>query len=204
MRLYEALARHDLAGALAEARTLDALTKECFHLAGHGASDLAPGRKDKDISTVERVRLVRNFLRGTVEPAIAAAAAAGCPPSDSSALNVPIEYQMGANAPARTVAAVLAAHFSDANVFFVGPAVKNKMWYPARPDLRHCHFVEKYSSLYTANKKHTEALYFDHLAPLFGHDVRVAPKLRKDLADSIIQVLGQEKFGDNEKASEKY
>jgi hypothetical protein len=184
---------------------LDADTRQCFALAAGGAVDLAPGRKDADIPTVERVRLVRAYLRGAVAAALAAAAPAGCPSADSADLNVAVEYQMGANTRARTVATVLLTEFAEANVFMVGPAHKNKVRFASRPDLHHALFIEKYASLYTANKKHTRALYFDHIAPLFGHDTRAVPrKYQTDFADCVIQVLGFLQFGDPERAAEYF
>lgn len=186
-------------------RALDAETRACFHVAAGAAVDLVPQKKDKDIPTVERVRAVKEYLEGPVAAALAAAAADGCPGGGTRALHVAVEFQMGVNAPARTVAAVLVAHYARADVFLVGPALKNKLWYPARPDIRHCFFVERYAKLYDANKAHAKALYFDHIAPLFGHsDYGVPPPLRKDFADSVVQVLGFLAFGDLEKAAEKF
>lgn len=207
--LAAAVRAGDAAGALAHAKALDAETRAAFHLAAGGAADLVPGVKDFDIPTVARVRAAVAFLETTVAAGLAAAAADGCPGRGSPRLNVAVEFQMGANAPARTVAAVLVAHFHAARVFFVGPAFKNKLWYAARPDLRHCHFVERYKSLYVANKNHTKELYFDHVGPAFGHDegavVRAIPaRLRKDFADSIMQVLGFRAFGDAKKAAEMF
>jgi hypothetical protein len=207
--LAAAVRAGDAPGALAIAREMDAETRGYLHLAAGGAVDLVPGKKDKDIPTVERIGAAIAYLRGTVACALAAAAADGCPPPDSPDLNVAVEFQMGPNAPARTIAVVLLTYFSDANTFMVGPAYKNKLWYPSRPDLRHCFFVERYSSLYTANKNHSKELYFDHLAPTFGHDrggalEGVPVRLRKDFADCVTQVLGFLAYGDLEKAAEKF
>lgn len=207
--LAAAVKAGDAPGALALAQEMDAETREYLHLAAGGAVDLVPGKKDKDIPTVERIGAAMAYLRGTVASALAAAAADGCPPPDSRHLNVAVEFQMGSNAPARTIAVILLTHFSDANTFMVGPAYKNKLWYPSRPDLRHCHFVERYSSLYTANKNHSKELYFDHISPTFGHDQGsalegVPVRLRKDFADCVTQVLGFLAFGDLEKAAEKF
>lgn len=199
----------DLAAMTKAAAAADAATRDCFLLAGGGAVDLVPGKKDRDIPTVERVRAAVAYLEGPVAEALAAAAADGCPPADSPRLNVPVEFQMGPNAPARTIATVLLTHYARANVFLVGPAYKNKLWYPARPDLRHCHFVEKYSTLYTANKNHAKELYFDHIAKVYGHDkgkvlAKIPTKLRKDFSDTVVQVLGFRAFGDIERAAEKF
>lgn len=195
----------DVPGALALARELDTETREYLHLAAGGAADLVPGKKDKDISTVERIGAAMAYLRGTVARALQAAAADGCPAPNSSDLNVAVEFQMGPNAPARTIAVVLLTHFSDANTFVVGPAYKNMLWYPSRPDLRHCFFVERYATLYTANKNHSKELYFDHIGPTFGHAPQDVPVcFRKDFADCVTQVLGFLAYGNPEKAAEKF
>lgn len=196
-------------GALALARELDAETLGCFHLAGGAAADLVPGKKDQAIPTVERVGATVAYVRGPVAALLADAAADGCPAFDSPALNVAVEFQMGANAPARTVATVLLTHYADAHTFLVGPAYKNKLWYSSAPKIRHCYYAERYQSLYTANKNHSKDLYFDHLCPAFGHDrggalARVPRRLRKDFADCITQVLGFLAYGDLENAAEKF
>jgi hypothetical protein len=199
-------AASDAQAAAAALSDLDAETRACLHLAGCGAADLVPGVKDEDIPAVARVRAVLAYLRGPVAKALAAAAADGCPPGDSPQLHVAVEYQMGANSPARMVATVLVAHYAAANVFMVGPAFKNKLWFPSRPDLRVCHFIEKRKTLYAANKGHSRALYFEHLGPLFGHTAAagIPVRLRKDFADSVAQVLGLLAFGDLAGAPDKF
>lgn len=202
-----AVGRGDVEGATAIVESLDEETRQCFVLAAGGAADLVPGKKDKEIPTMERVRAVKNHLNDIVVPALADAA--GFPAAGDNRLNVAVEFQMGANAHARTVAVVLLTHFSEANTFMVGPGYKNKLWYPSRPDIRHCFFIERYSTLYSANKEHAKVLYFDHVAPSFGHDksqamTNVPARLRKDFADSVMQVLGFRAFGDIEKAAEKF
>ena len=184
-------------------REIDTTTRECFFLAGGGAADLVPGKADKEIPTVERIRAVKSYIEGPVAAVLEAAE--GCPPPDSPHLNVAVEFQMGPNAPARTVATVLLSHYSRANIFLVGPAYKNKMWYPSRPDLRHCFYVERYSKLYDANKAHARDLYFKHIAPIFGHNTgRIPVKYQKDFADTVIQILGFLAYGDIENAAEKF
>ena len=168
---------------------LDRESRGLCHLAAGGVVDLCPGRAQKEIGTVERVKALVAFLEGTVAPALAAAA--GCPPPSSPALKVAVEYQMVPNEQARKVAVALVTHYAAAGVFLVGPALKNTVAPRGRPDLHHAAFVEKYRSRYTANKRHAEALYHDYVAPLFGHRVEGVPRERRaDFADSVLQVLG--------------
>lgn len=185
---------------------LDAATRAAFHLAAGGAADLAPGRPDSEIPTVGRVRALQAYLRGPVRAALAAAGADGCPPPTSPALRVAIEFQMGANARARTVAAALVAEYSAASVCLVGPSLKNRVSFPGRPDLAHSRFVEKAGAAYAANKNHTKAVYLGYLAPLFGHR-RPEGLLRRheaDFSDSVMQVLGLLGWGDLAAAEGRY
>ncbi|GFR88322.1 hypothetical protein ElyMa_002514500 [Elysia marginata] len=189
-------------------QALNSETREGLYLAAGAAVDLVPEKKNKEIPTVERVGAAVEYLRGPVAKALEAAAADGCPAWDSPELNVVVEFQMGANAPARAITIVLLTHFAGAHTFLVGPAYKNKLWYRSRPDLKHCHFIERYKSLYTANKNHAKALYFDHIGPLFDHRVdvlhSVPSRLRKDFADCVLQVLGFLAYGDLEKAAKNF
>jgi hypothetical protein len=181
------------------------LLRACFHLAAGGAADLIPGKKSREVSTVERVRAVLAHLEGPVARALARAAPAGCPPGDDPRLNVAVEFQMGANVPARVVATALLTHYAKARVFMVGPSFKNKLWYACRPDLRHGLFLERYQSRYTANKNHSKRLYYDHVAPLFGHSAAEAIplRLRADFADCVLQVLAFRAFGGDPENAQK-
>ena len=176
-----------------------ATTGPLFELAAGGACDLTPGRPDRSVSTVERVRAVQRYLRDEVYPQLSHV---GHTPA-SPALKVAVEFQMGVNAHSRVVATTLVAAFCDANVFFVGPSLKNRLKVLSRPDLDHHHFLEKYQTTYAANKAHAAALYFDCIAPAFGHDVKKIPKkFHKDFADSVLQVLGFLCFAGSEKNAE--
>jgi len=177
-------------------------TREAFHVAGGGATDLCPGVKNAQIPTVARVRALKKYLQGPVAAALGAAGVEAGP-----RLSVLVEFQLGANAPARTVAAALVMHYAEADVCLVGPALKNKVDVFGGPELQHYHFVEKYSSLYYANKQHTKAMYFGYLLPLFGHSPPlIPPGMKGDYADAIMQVLGflQHKPGKSAKKHNEY
>lgn len=186
-------------------KEIDEETKEFVCLFAGSAVDLIPDKKNNNIPTVERTKAAMKFLKGTVEDAIKNAEKYGCPQYGSPELNVAIEFQMGPNASARTIAIVLLTHYTDSNTFLVGPAYKNKLWYTSRPDLRHCYFIEKYKTLYAANKNHSKHLYFDHISKIFEHDTKNIPvRLRKDFADCVMQVLGFLSYGDLENAAKKF
>lgn len=165
-----------------------------FHLAAGGTADLVPGVDNRKIPTVRRTRALKKYLREVVLPALAAAE--GCPGPDDPALNVIVEFQMGANAKSRIVAHDLVYAFAGANVFHLDAHLKNRVRFADRRDLDHCMFLERYSSSYNANKAHAAAAYFDHLAPLFRHPTLPTVKHKKDFADTVMQVLGYLYFGD--------
>lgn len=154
-----------------------------------GAADLVPGIKDKNIPGIERVRALKRYVDAAVWPALEASGA----PDDAS-LRVAIEFQLGANFHARAVATALVTIFVDCSVFFVGPAHKNRVSVSARPDLAHCYFVEKHTSLYAANKAHAKAL-LEVVEEAFPFTLGIPKALRKDFADALLQVLAFRKFG---------
>lgn len=185
---------------------LGAALRAAFHLAAGGAADLAPGQPDAAVPTVARIRALQAYLRGPVRAALAAARAEGCPAPESPALHVAVEYQMGANARARTVAAALVAEYSAASVCLVGPSLKNRVAFPGRPDLAHARFVEKAGTPYAANKNHTKAVYLGYLAPLYGHrrPEALARRHEADFSDSVMQALGLLGWGDLAAAGGRY
>ncbi len=194
----------DLASAEAVAAELDRDLAGGYYLAGGGAVDLAPGVPDSKIRTVDRVMRLTAYLRDVVGPTVAAAAERGCPPVGPD-LDVAVEWQMGPNSKSRIIAHALLAVYASANVFFVGPALKNKLRFPSRPDLDHCLFVERYASTYTANKKHAIAVNTTFIAPLFRHPPLDIPRaMAGDFADSVLQILGILVHGDLDRAALMY
>ena len=175
--------------------------RESVRFVAGQVKDLFPGRPDKSIKTIERVRAVKKFVKNCVIPVINAASQEGCPSTSAPELNVVIEFQFGANAKSRLVKYVLITIFSECNVFIVGPSLKNKVWFPEDIKSKQCFFLEKYAKPYGANKAH--ALYcFEHLEKLFKWDVPTldSPQFKKDLADSCMQVIGFLKYGKQENA----
>jgi len=202
----EAGARKDgpaLGAALAE---LEGATRGALTLVDGEARDLAPGRKDKEIHTVNRVELVLDYLEARVYPALKAAEALGCPSRGSGRLRVAIEYQMGPNSPARVVQVALVGAFVRDVVFIMGPALKNKLRFPSRPDLDYCRFMERYARPYDANKAHTVAVY-KYLESLFDFApvmARIPAGLKKDQADSAVQLVAFILHGDLERSRNMY
>lgn len=189
-RATEAAERGDMrqaAALAAEARAaVDALsceTARLLTLADGATVDLFPGRRDSDISTVERLRAVSRYVRDRVLPA------ARLHVPEGERMRVIIEYQMGHNARARAVSAALVTLFAEHDVALVGPTLKNKV--AVCESGRYANFAERYSTLYGANKAHAK-YNFERVEETFGSRIPAMspPSLRGHVADSFMQVLG--------------
>jgi hypothetical protein len=168
---------------------LNTETKALIHLADGAVVDLFPGRPDKSIHTVERIRGLTTYVETRIRPTVEKWVPRG------KTLSVPVEFQMGPNAPARIVAASLITQFQDYNVFIVGPSLKNKVYFTEEG--KYCYFVAKYKTLYTASKAHAK-YNFEQLEKMFG--TQIAPTkpaaARGHIADGVMQILGHIIFGD--------
>jgi hypothetical protein len=176
-------------------RALEALDKEVggfLKIADGETVDLFPGRPDDDVGTVERIKAVSKYIRERVRPSVAARV----PPSER--LRIVIEFQMGQNSRARTVASALVALFADDDVIIVGPSLKNKVF--VCEEGRYGNFASKYAAAYGANKAHAK-FNFAVLEAAFGTEIpETKPKsLRGHIADSFMQVLGYLIYGPDEK-----
>lgn len=193
----------DLAAVQGRLSRLEVALQATFRLAAGGAVDLVPGTPDRKIPTVARVRRLMEFLDATVEPALKAAQADGCP-AVGPELHVAVEWQMGANAHSRVIAHALIARYAIANVFMVAPTLKNKLRFGSRPDLDHCMYVERYTGRYVANKEHSKAAYA-YVRRLFAHrGAAVSKKMEADFADCVLQVMGVLLHGDVGRAHQKF
>lgn len=175
---------------------LDAATSRLITIADGAVCDLAPGRPDAQVSTVERLRAVAAYVADRIRPAIGRAGIA------DGELSVIIEYQMGPNARARAVAAGLVALFATDNVIIVGPSLKNKVSTCAEG--RYAVFAQRYSNSYGANKAHA-AFNFAQIEARFGTAIPPTKPLsrRGHIADSFMQVIGHLLFGADEKDAAK-
>ncbi len=177
-----------LAALAKEVAALDAQTRRLVRVAAGETVDLFPGRKDGDIRTPERLKAVARFVEDRVKP-LAARLAGG-----ADRFDVAIEFQMGANARTRAVAAGLVALFFRNRTFFVGPSLKGRIC--LGPGLHHGDFCEKYASSYTASKKHALA-NFKKLETMFCSELPTMSDDKKGhIADSVLQVLAHQRYGD--------
>ena len=197
---------------------LDAETRSVIELLDGDVVDLAPGRADADVGTVDRLRAVASYIDRRVRPALANALsntlgqnALGQNALGQNALGqnailqnailqnaiVVIEYQMGPNARARAVAAALVALFAAERVIIVGPSLKNRI--ATCEAGRYGHFLQRYSGSYGANKAHA-AFNFKVLEGAFGSAIPPTTAARRGhIADSCMQVLGHIIHGASEK-----
>jgi hypothetical protein len=177
---------------------LDAETRSVIELLDGDVVDLAPGRADADVGTVDRLRAVAAYIDRRVRPALANAL--GQRQMQNALMQnaiVVIEYQMGPNARARAVAAALVALFAAERVIIVGPSLKNRI--ATCEAGRYGHFLQRYSGSYGANKAHA-AFNFKVLEGAFGSAIPPTTAARRGhIADSCMQVLGHIIHGASEK-----
>lgn len=172
------------AAFVAACRKLSDDTRSCIKIVACDCADLAPGVPDKDIPTLDRIRLLVKYLTDIVQPQVAL----WCPSSTKPV--VVIEHQMGANCKSRTIVDAIIAYYAilDYGIIEVGPSVKNSAISPHLCD--YAAYSSKYKTLYTANKEHSKDCFrwvvknftctlFDDRNSSIGH-----------IADSFLQVLG--------------
>lgn len=190
IKLWEDLAKAvDGKLSVREIKALDKESKKFVVFADGEVKDLFPGRPDASIHTVERIKALADYVNDRILPSIAQHATS--PPE------VVVEFQMGPNAPARTIAAAIIALFHKSKVYIVGPTLKNKMWFCEKG--KYCYFVQKYKTTYCANKAHA-AFNFSYLETLFGTKIPSTKptNLRGHIADSVMQVFGHLRYGNDE------
>lgn len=176
-------------------RALDAETSALVRIVDGEMADLFPGRADKDISTIERLRAVARYVTGRIRPAIAAVPA-------GERLRVVVEFQMGPNAKARAVAAALVTLFAEEDIIIVGPALKNKI--ATCEAGRYCYFAERYATSYSANKAHS-VFNFAQIEKVFGTSIPESTRAQRGhIADSFMQVIGYLVHGPDEKTAALY
>lgn len=158
---------------------IDNNTKYAITILSGDCVDLIPNIANKDIDTVERIKLVSSYVKQSVLPLIE-----HIPISDVSVL---VEFQMSHNTQSKVVSIALLALFSDYELCLVNPSLKNKLYFT---DVgKYSNFAEKYKTRYDANKKH--ALYnFMEYERVFEQSINISKTLKGHIADSFMQILG--------------
>lgn len=176
---------------------LDIETRAFVTIVDGATVDFFPGRADKTISTVERIRAVSQYIGRRIKPAVAASVPA------NEKLWVVVEFQAGFNAPSRAVEHTIIALFAEEKTFIVGPLLKNMI--ATCEAGKYCYFAEKYSTSYGANKAHA-IFNFARFEKVFG--TKIGPmkpqSLRGHVADSFMQIIGHIVHGDDEKAESMF
>lgn len=158
---------------------IDSNTNDIIQIITCNCIDLIPGIANKDINTVERVKIVSNYTKNEIYPLISEI------PKDD--LNVLIEFQMSHNTQSKIVSIALLSLFSDYNLFLVNPSLKNKLNFTENG--KYCYFMEKYKNSYDANKKH--ALYnYKEFERIFDQTTNISDKLKGHIADAFMQIFG--------------
>lgn len=148
-----------------------------------GCIDLAPNTSDKDISTISRVRLVVEYIKECIVPELKNI--------EKDELVVLVEYQMSSNDKSRCVSTVLLTLFYDYKIFLVPPTYKNKIY--LKKENIHNKFIQKYSNMYTANKKHALQGLLDY-EEIFNNPIDLPMGLKGHVADAFMQIFGYIKF----------
>jgi len=163
---------------------LELKSRNLIRIVDGETTDLCPGIPDKNINTVSRIRAVVNHIRNRIGPSLTKHIPAGAPK-----LKVLVEFQMGQNPSARSVASAIVAMFVDDDVTIIGPSLKNSIW--LSPAGHYGLFAEKYKTSYSANKAHAK-YNFELAEKLFGTNIPITKPaaLRGHIADSFMQVLG--------------
>lgn len=147
--------------------------------------DILPNKKVKDVEIIERSAMLKSAIQKVnqiVQEKI---------PSGES-ITVCIEYQMNVNDKSRTVYSQLIYEYAtqeQCTIRIMKPLLKNTIYFS--PELQYCHIVQKYNSVYCANKQHA-ALNFLYFINTFGYTEMIKSIKKKnidDIADTFMQVM---------------
>ena len=160
----------------------------------YDVKDLIPGKKVKDTDIIERSNSLKNYmteLKIIVNKTILE--------KNINKIYILIEYQLSSNYNANAIYNQIIYEFSEPNsdlyvIIIMNPSYKNKIYF--NKELRHSHFIQKYSNNYLANKNHTKSnfLYFLKLFNLNHVLENIKSKNIDDLADSFMQIFAFIKF----------
>lgn len=147
--------------------------------------DILPSKKVKDVDIIERSSMLKSAIQ-TVNQIVAEKV------SPNEPITVCIEYQMNVNDKSRTVYSQLVYEYSNLDqytIMIMKPLVKNTIYFA--PHLQYGCIVEKYNSIYRANKQHS-TLNFLYFIDVFGHHEKIKHIKKKnidDIADTFMQVI---------------
>lgn len=150
--------------------------------------DLIPGNKVSDISVVDRTHRLYNYMNGIFDAKLY--------PYKPEEMTFLLEYQMGPNVKSNVISSQILYHISryrnrtGSNIVLVGPSLKNKIMIGGY-DSHYSNFVNKYTTLYAANKNHTKYNLQKFLE--FVGSPFPPPGIKKanidDIADAVIMTM---------------
>jgi len=159
--------------------------------------DLIPGKKVSDTSLIERTNSLCIFLIEFTDQLIEDK---WLEKKATSAVHLIIEYQMGPNRKSGDVQSQIIYHFLQYlppnNIHIVGPSLKNKLKLFNDPLSHHNHYIEKYQTLYAANKAHTRYLFLSWLKN--NKQLNALQQIKKknyaDISDAFCQAIAWYQF----------
>lgn len=151
--------------------------------------DLIPGEKVTDTNIIYRTTKLHNYLNNILDPLIAKY---DLPNHNFLFL---LEYQMGPNVKSNAISTQIMYHLTkytspNTNIRLVGPSLKNKIVIGGQ-ESNYSNFVEKYKTLYAANKNHSKFNLIKLLQYLKKEKSikHIKSKNIDDIADSVIMSL---------------
>lgn len=152
-------------------------------------TDLIPTKKVKDTNIIERTLQLKIHIQNIKEIINKEA--------PNKHINIYIEYQLNANDKSRTIYNQLIYAFSNYkfyNIIIVKPTLKNQIY--LSNNLKHNKFIQKYNTLYNANKNHCKEnfLYYIKIFNKQKHISNIKKQNLDDIADAFLQCIAYNKF----------
>ena len=136
--------------------------------------DLVPGKADKDISTVERIKALKKYI--DIKPEMY-----------REIDLVIVEFQMAPNNKSGIISNALMALFADYPLIEIHPSLKNKITLGA--GYSYADFSVRYANSYDANKAHALECFLQ-LETIFESRIgATSKKMRGHIADAFMQSL---------------
>ena len=136
------------------------------------AEDLAPSQLNKNITTLQRVKLIHKFVQMRVKPLI------------TENTTILIEDQIGTTKTYVSFITLLSTLVEE-NVIIMKPSLKNQLTIGGHSITE---FYKKYTNNYKANKEHARAM-FKSFQKITGNKLSYNKKYETDIADAFVQMV---------------
>jgi hypothetical protein len=151
------------------------IVNESIKIIDSGCVDLFPGKANKEISTIDRIKKTSEYVSTLI------------PMLKDLEVTVLVEFQMSQNTQSKIVSIVLLTLFSKYECHLVYPSLKNKINF--YDNYHYSKFISKYKSNYTANKQHALE-NFKQFEILFDQIKPISNKQKGHIADAFMQIFG--------------